>query len=59
MTIVSQPDISLNIVPAVTTVANTEQKVLFIGQKTAAGTATAGTLVTDIQNDNSWDTLFG
>lgn len=59
MTVISQPDITLNIVPAQTDVSNTAQRVLFIGQKTADGTATAGELIQNIQNDNSWDTLFG
>jgi len=59
MTTVSQPDVTLNILAANTQVANTDQKVLFIGQKTSAGTAVSGALNTDIANDNSWDTLFG
>lgn len=59
MTVVSQPDITLNIVPALTEVSNTPQRVLFVGQKIAAGTAPANELITNIQNDNSWDTLFG
>lgn len=59
MTTVSQPDVTVNILAANTLVANTDQKVLFIGQKTAAGSATSGALNTGIANDNSWDTLFG
>lgn len=59
MTTIAQPATTVNIVSAVTTVANEAQKVLFVGQKTAAGTATAGALISSIQNDNSWDTLFG
>jgi len=59
MTTQSNPNVTVNIVSAVTTVANEPQKVLFIGQKLAAGTATAGELQEGIQNDNSWDTLFG
>lgn len=58
-TIVSQPDVSLSIIPAQTEVSNTPQRVLFIGQKLASGTAVAKELVENIQNDNSWDTLFG
>lgn len=53
------PNVSINILSASTTVSNAAQKILFIGQKTSAGTATERTLITDIQNDNSWDTLFG
>ena len=59
MTTVAQPSTTVNITSAVTEVANEDQKLLFIGQKTSAGTATAGALVPSIQNDNSWDTLFG
>lgn len=59
MTQVSQPDVTVNILAANILVANTDQKVLFIGQKTAAGSAVAGALNTGIANDNSWDTLFG
>jgi len=59
MTIVSQPDITYNIIAAQTQVDNTDQKVLFTGQKVAGGTAVAGDLVTDVQNDSSWDTQLG
>lgn len=59
MTSIDQPSTTVNITSAVTQVANASQKLLFIGQKTAAGTATAGALVSGIQNDNSWDGLFG
>lgn len=53
------PKTSINIVSATTDVSNSEQKILFIGQKVSSGTATSSTLITDIQNDKSWDTLFG
>lgn len=59
MTLVNQPDVTVNILAANTLVANTGQKVLFIGQKTAAGSAVDGALNINIANDNSWDTLFG
>jgi len=59
MTTVSMPNVSINIIPADLTAPNTPQKVLFVGQMLSSGTAAAGELVTDIQNDNSWDTLFG
>lgn len=59
MTTISQPSVNVSIVSAVTEVPNDEQRVLFVGQKTASGTATAGVLVTNIQDDASWDTLFG
>ncbi len=59
MTKVSQPGVNVAIVSTVTEVAQQEQRVLFVGQKTILGTATNGELISDIQNDNSWDTLFG
>lgn len=59
MTQVSQPDVTVNILAANTLVANTDQKVLFIGQQTAAGSAVSGALETNIANDNSWDGLYG
>jgi len=53
------PDTTVIKTPASTEVLNTEQRVLFVGQQVAAGTATSGQLYTEIGNDNSWDTLFG
>ncbi len=59
MTTISQPDVTVNILAANLLVANTDQKVLFVGQQTSAGTAVSGDLETNIPNDNSWDTLYG
>jgi phage tail sheath gpL-like len=59
MTTISRPKVSISIVPAQTTISNKPQRVLFVGQKLSGGTATAGQLIKNIQNDNSWDTLFG
>lgn len=59
MTQISQPTVNVNIVSAVTEVPNDEQRVLFVGQMTSAGSASDGELVTNIQDDNSWDGLFG
>ena len=59
MTTISRPKVSISLVPAQTTISNAPQKVLFIGQKISSGTAVAGELNKNIQNDNSWDTLFG
>lgn len=56
---ISLPKVTLNIISAIVPVENQSQKVLFVGQKTSAGTATAGDLVQNIPNDKSWDTLFG
>lgn len=58
-TTVKQPDVTITLSGANTLVDNTPQRVLCIGQKLPAGSATAGDLITNIQNDNSWDTLFG
>ena len=59
MTQISQPTVNVNIVSAVTEVPNDEQRVLFVGQMTSAGSAAGGSLITNIQDDNSWDPLFG
>lgn len=59
MTTIAQPSTTVSITSAVTQVANQAQKLLFVGQMTSAATATAGELIPSIQNDNSWDTLFG
>ena len=56
---ISQPDITFNIIPATTTISTSPQKVLFVGQKTSGGTATAGALTSDIGNSGEEDTLFG
>jgi len=55
----SNPRINLPIVAAQTSLGTSAQRVLFVGQKTSAGSATSGDLISDIQNDGSWDTLFG
>ena len=59
MTQISQPTVNVNIVSAVTEVPNDEQRVLFVGQMTDDGSAADGALITNIQDDNSWDGLFG
>lgn len=59
MSIVGQPNTSVNIVNASVSVENTAHKVLFVGQKVTAGSAAAGALVENILNDNSEDSLFG
>jgi phage tail sheath gpL-like len=56
---ISQPDITINIIPAASTISNEPQKVLFIGQSVAAGTATNGDLEANIGNAGEEDTLFG
>jgi phage tail sheath gpL-like len=57
--IISEPNITLNIISADQNVENTPQKVLFVGQKTSAGSATSGALVQNIGNDGAEDDLFG
>lgn len=53
------PRVNFNLQKADTDVGVSEQRMLLIGQKTADGTATEKTLIKDILNDNSWETLFG
>lgn len=59
MTTIQRPKVTLSILPATQEISVAPQRILFVGQKTSAGTATSGALVEDIQNDNSQDTLFG
>lgn len=58
-TTILQPKVTVNIVNASLTVGNTEQRILFIGQKTSAGSAVAGALVEAIANGGAEDALFG
>lgn len=58
-TTIRQPKVTVNIVNASATVANTEQRILFVVQKTAAGSATAGALVEAIANGGAEDALSG
>ena len=57
--IIRQPKTTVNIVNASATVGNTEQRILIVGQKTAAGSAVAGALVEAIANGGAEDALFG
>ena len=59
MTIIAQPRTAVSIVPAAQTISNSGQKILVIGQKVSAGSVVALSLVENILNDNSEDTLFG
>lgn len=59
MTTIRQPKVNVTIVPSSETVANTEQKILFIGQKVTAGSAVAGALVENVGNGGAEDALFG
>ncbi len=56
---VSQPNVTLNVLPAQTLVPLTEERVLLVGQQTSVATATSGVIVNNIQNDSSENTLFG
>lgn len=58
-TIILQPKTTVNIVNASATVGNTEQRILIVGQKTSAGSATAGALIEAIANGGAEDALFG
>jgi phage tail sheath gpL-like len=58
------PKIPFEIIPAETEEIAEDQKVLFVGQKTAAGTATEKQLYSKISNSaingqTEWDSLFG
>lgn len=57
--VISKPVVNVSKIPSTQTQSNEPQRVLLVGQKVAAGTATAGALITEIANDNSEDTLFG
>lgn len=57
--VISQPKVTLNIIPGLLEISNAPQKVLVISQKTSVGTAISGALVENILNDNSWNTFFG
>lgn len=59
MTTIMQPKVNVNIVPSSEEAQNTGQKILFIGQKLPAGSATAGALVENIANGGAEDALFG
>lgn len=56
---ISRPSVTFNIIPASQLAGVTEHKTLIIGQMLSGGTATAGALIQDIENDSSEDTLFG
>ena len=56
---ISEPSVTFSIIPASQISGVTEQKTLIVGQKLAAGTATAGDLIIDHPDDGSEDTLFG
>ena len=58
MTIVNNPKIDAKLVGASVAVPNSAQRVLFVGQMTSAGTATAGELYTDVDEPTA-KTLFG
>jgi len=58
-TTIRQPKVTVNIVNASATVGNTQQRILFVGQKTAAGSATASALIESITNGGAEDALFG
>ena len=58
MTIILQPKTTVSIVGATQAAENTEQRLLFVGQKVAAGTAPGGGLVENILT-NGEDALFG
>lgn len=56
---ISKPDITINIIPAQQVISNQPQRVLMVGQKISAGSATSGALVTEIDNSGQENALFG
>ncbi len=56
--IISQPDITLNILPAQRDIDNTTHRVLIVGQM-LSGTATSGAVNVNVGNDHEEDALFG
>lgn len=59
MTMISEPSVTVSKLPSATTQSTVAQRVLFVGGKTAAGTATSAVLQTEIDNSGEEDTLFG
>lgn len=57
--VVSNPEITFNIIPGQEEISNQPQKVLFIGQKTSAGSAASGDLDQNIANGGAEDGLYG
>jgi len=53
------PAVTINIIPAYQKEQNDEQRILFVGQKIASGTATPGVLYDNLDNANGQDPLFG
>jgi phage tail sheath gpL-like len=58
------PKVNIDIIPAFIKPTVEDQKVLFVGQKTAAGTAVSGGFISDISNSpingmTAWDYYFG
>jgi phage tail sheath gpL-like len=56
---ISNPIVNIEIIPAFETALTEEQKILYVGQKTASGSAAANTLVQTIGNANEQNALFG
>jgi phage tail sheath gpL-like len=56
---ITKPNINISLSGVSQEISDAPQKVLFVGQMTAVGTATSGSLVENILNDNSQNTLFG
>lgn len=58
MSVISEPIINSIINSNPASINTLPKKVIFVAQR-SGGTATSGSLVKNIQNDGSWDTLFG
>ena len=57
--VVYQPSVSISLISAAQPITNSAQRVLLVGQKTSAGSATDGQWVRDIGNANEEIALFG
>jgi len=56
---ISNPSVNLQIKGAIVPISIHQRKILFIGQKTASGTAVSGNLYQSLEIETSYNTLFG
>ena len=57
--VISEPNVTLNIIRSRGLIGNTEQKVLFVGQMESTGSATAGALSESVQDAGDIEAKFG
>ena len=56
---ISQPDVTINILPAQEQISNEEQRVLVVGVAGASFAGTVGALIENFPNNGTEDSLFG